>query len=310
MLLCVCTAPGYQRGAYYATHHFEHVIDSLVESIERRGGTVRLNQEVTAFSHDGERVSGVSVRDRQTDEHYEVTAQNIVCNMDPKRAASMIGETYFSDEILRKLRYEYSPSNFMIYCTVRGVDLREHGFGRWNTFHCDDDDINQAFDRMYVHHDYSRPSFAITTPGLMTPDTSDRGEGEEIMEFLTVADYAWFDELRRRGRREYVAMKREIVERIFDVMEERYIPDFRQYVNFRISGTPTTNERFCWAPEGNSYGSNMTPGNIGLGRLSSDTSLKHFYFCNASAGFPGFAGSFFNGRSLCNRLIPAERASS
>ena len=44
---------GYQRGAYYPTRHFEHVIDTLVETIRSGGGSVDLNREVTSFTRNG-----------------------------------------------------------------------------------------------------------------------------------------------------------------------------------------------------------------------------------------------------------------
>jgi all-trans-retinol 13,14-reductase len=71
---------------------------------------------------------------------------------------------------------------------------------------------------------------------------------------------------------------------------------------FCITGSPTTNERFCWCPNGNSYGSSLTPKNMGLGRLNYETSLKQFYFCNASSGYPGFAPTFWTGALLYQQL--------
>ncbi len=38
---------GYMDGAYYPTHHFEHVIESLVATIRKHGGEVQLNCRVT-----------------------------------------------------------------------------------------------------------------------------------------------------------------------------------------------------------------------------------------------------------------------
>ncbi len=294
---------GYQRGAYYPTQHFEFVIESLVASIQSHAGEVCLNQQVDSYLLEGQAVTGVQVTDKTNGEEYTVMANTVVCNADPRGAAEQIGLEHFSKGVREKLNYGYSASNFMIYCTVKGLDLKAHGFGRWNTFHCGDDDINTSFDRMYVDHVYSNPSFAITTPGLMTEDRSDRSAGEEVVEILTVADYDYFAELLTRDRRRYLKVKRQIVDSIFDVIEDNYIPNFRQHVNFKVAGTPTTNERFCWAPNGNSYGSNMTPENISLNRLSHETSLERFYFCNASSGWPGFAGSFFNGMALSNRLL-------
>ena len=245
---------------------------------------------------------GVDVRDNVSGKQEVRLAGSVICNMDPQKAAAMIGMQHFRDSVRRKLAYEYSPSNFMIYCTVAGIDLADHGFGKWNTFHSGHHDLNEAFNTMYYDHDYSNPAFAITTPGFMTDDHSDRPDGQSIVELLTVADYAYFADLLQQDKALYRKKKREVIDSILDVMEDRYIPDFRKKLVFKTGGTPTTNERYCWSPEGNSYGSNMTPGNIGLRRLTQKSSLRGLYFCNASSGFAGFTGIFWTGASLYQKL--------
>jgi phytoene dehydrogenase-like protein len=155
---------------------------------------------------------------------------------------------------------------------------------------------------MYQYHDYKFPSFAITTPTLLTTASRDCPEDCQIIEFLTVADYAYFKKLRADNPKAYRQKKQEIFDSILDVVEQHYIPNFRKHLVFNVTGSPTTNERFCWCPNGNSYGSSLTPQNMGLGRLNHETSLNHFYFCNASSGYPGFAPTFWTGALLYQRL--------
>jgi phytoene dehydrogenase-like protein len=298
---------GYTRGAYYPTRHFEHVIDSLVRVIEKNGGEVRTGHKVIEFLVEGDRVRGVVAEeiDRRgvsTGNVTEHCGADVVCNMDPRRAAEMIGLGKFSRSVRRKLDYDYSPSNFMAYCVVDGLDLRDHGFGRWNLFHTDHPDLNQVFHDMLRRGDYSRPSFAVTTPGLLTEVKGDCPEGQQIIEFLTVADYARFRDLKFSDPRAYRAKKKEVFDAILDVMERDYVPGLREHLVFSMTGSPTTNERFCWSPAGHSYGSNMTPENIGPGRLDHRTSLAHFHFCNASSGYAGFAGTIWTGCRLYERL--------
>jgi all-trans-retinol 13,14-reductase len=293
---------GYQQGAFYPKQHFEHVIESLVKVIEKNGGEVLLNQEVTHFAVKDKTVIGVKATDLVTHQTREFTGKTIICNMDPKRAAQMIGPENFSDSIRQKLNYDYSPSNYMSYCVVKDIDLRDYGFGKWNTFHTGHQDLNKAFYQMYEKHDYSNPSFAITTPTLLTEDKRDCPEGHQIVEFLTVANYEYFKNLNDTDRKAYNRKKEEILDSILDVVEKNYVPDFRKHLVFKITGSPTTNERFCWCPQGNSYGSNLTPRNMGIGRLNHKTSLKNFYFCNASSGYPGFAPTFWTGALLYQRL--------
>ena len=293
---------GYQAGAFYPTQHFEQVINSLVKVIESHGGQVLLNHEVTNFRLIDKTVTGIEAIDLTTHQTQEFTGNTVICNIDPQRAAKMIGIEKFSQKVRRKLDYEYSPSNYMVYCVVKDIDLRDYGFGKWNLFHTGDLDLNVAFERMYNLNDFSNPSFAITTPTLLTDGGRDCPEDCQIVEFLTVANYPYFKQLRESDPKAYRQKKQEILDSILDVVEKHYVPNFRKHLVFEITGSPTTNERYCWCPEGNSYGSILTPKNMGLGRLNHETSLDNFYFCNASSGYPGFAPTFWTGTLLYQRL--------
>jgi len=222
--------------------------------------------------------------------------------MDPQKAANMIGAEKLSNSIRKKLDYEYSASNFMAYCAVKDIDLQKYGFGKWNVFHTGSIDLNESFKKMYQDHDYSNPSFAICTPGFLTKEASDRPEGQQIIEFLTVADYNYFKKLKDTDKSAYKKKKKEILNTMIDTVEQNYIPGFRKHLAFKITGSPTTNERFCWCPQGNSYGSVLTPENMSIARLNHKTSLKNMYFCNASSGFAGFAGTFRTGTKLYQKL--------
>jgi all-trans-retinol 13,14-reductase len=292
---------GYQEGAFYPTQHFEQVVNALVKVIADNGGEVLLNQEVTNFVVTGKTVMGAQVIDLRTHQSREYFADQVICNIDPKKAARMIGLEKFSGGVRRKLNYDYSPSNFMAYCVVQGIDLRDYGFGKWNTFYSGDENLNVAFDRMYNHHDYTNPSFAITTPTLLA-DGGDCPADCQVIEFLTVANYQYFKQLQELSPQDYRQKKADILDAILDVVEKNYVPNFRSHLVFKITGSPTTNEHFCYCPEGNSYGSSLTPHNMGVSRLNHHTSLQNFYFCNASAGYPGFAPTFWTGALLYQRL--------
>lgn len=294
---------GYCRGAYYPTHHFEHVINSLVKVIKENDGEIIYNQKVTKFIVDKNRVVGVNTMDLKDSTLFQTYhGQHVICNFDPKHAASMIGMGKFPNSVRRKLDYDYSPSNFVAYCVVKDMDLKDFGFGRWNLFHSEQADLNKAFTAMYERADYSAPSFGVTTPGFLTNDHTDCPDGEQIIQFITVANYHYFHDLKLRDASAYRKKKKEIFDAIIKVMEKRYIPDLRKHLVFKMLGSPTTNQSFCGSPEGNSYGSNLTPENFDSKRLDHNTSLKNFYFCNASSGSPSFTGTIGTGCKLYEKL--------
>ncbi len=289
---------GYQRGAYYPEKHFEHVIKSLQKTIENNGGEILFQHQATEFLREDKNVIGVKATDLQSGKKFVFHAKATICGMDPKKAAHWIGIHHFSKALQKKLDYQYSPSNFMAYCVVRDLDLKKYGFGKWNVFHTGHKNLNDAFYQMYQENDYSNPSFAITTPTLLTSHGGDCPPGDQIVELLTVANYEHWKQLKFSDQKKYNKAKMDVLDAMINVIERDYVPDFRKHLVFKMTGSPTTNERYCWCPEGNSYGSNMTPKNIGLNRLDHKSSLNNFYFCNASSGYAGFAGTFWTGARL------------
>ena len=287
------------NGAYYPQKHFEHVVNSLVKVIKDHGGEVLLNTTVIDIKHAHQSIKEVIARDTNDPTvQTSYTAKGYICNMDPKHTAQMMGLENFSSSVRKKLDYEYSYSNYMVYGAVKDIDLRDYGFGKWNIFHTESKCLNQSFHEMYNHANYKNISFALTSPSLIVDDQTGCPEGEQLFEFLTVANYNWFKQLKYRNNRQYVLEKKAVYDRMIEIIERDYVPNFSKHVSLKVMGSPTTNESYCLSPQGNSYGANMTPKNMTIFKLNHETSFDNFYFCNASSGFAGFAKSFTNGADL------------
>ena len=294
---------GYGRGASYPAAHFDSVIEALVGVIEGAGGQVRLQSKVTRFLFDGDGVCGVRVEATDatgvgTGDFEELAAKQVICNMDPRQASELIGLERFPPRVRARLQYEYSPSSFVAYCGVKDLDLRDYGFGAWNVFHAESPDLNGAFDAMYERGDYSRVSFAMSTPTLISDAPGAAPEGHQILELLTVANHGRFIEARLDNAKAYRDSKRRVFDAMLRVIERDYVPDLRSHLTVHLTGSPTTSERFARAPAGNSYGSSMTPRQVSRKRLDHRTGVPGLWFCNASSGFAGFAGTFWTGARL------------
>lgn len=300
---------GYNNGAYYPKKHFDHVIDSLTKFIEDHGGELLRNQQVVDFILDGNSVRGVSTQtvdpktgiyDGPKQEYYGNTT---VCNFDPKLASDMIGRERFSKKLRRELDYDYSYSSFVFYGVVQDLDLAQYGFGDWNIWHCQPDH-NESFRRMYELNDYSQPYFAMNCRSLHTDDKSNCAKGNcQIFQICTVANYDYWKMLKVRSKKDYNLRKRVVLNQLLDTVEQNYVPNLREHLVFKMTGSPTTNERFVGAPKGGSYGVNLTPRNFSFSRkLGSESSLENLYFCSAAAGVGGFGGTILTGSRLYEKL--------
>lgn len=223
------------------------------------------------------------------------SAKRYVSNVDPRRTAELAGTR-------SREAYDYSCGTFTMYLAIRGLDLRDHGFGSFNVWHYPHADINRIYDDQLVRHDLSNPWLFLSTPTLHSSEPGLCPPGEQILEIATSCDYDRWARLRSGDRREYNREKKRVRETILDVLEARYVPRLRDHVVLRVAGTPVTNERYCFAPKGNAYGSALTPANVGFGRGPRRSELENLWMVNATAGFPSVAGTIGAGMRLFREL--------
>lgn len=283
---------GYNGGAFYPTKHYRYYIDRVAEFItSHRGSRILYKQEVVGIETEGRRIVGVKTKDGKF-----FSAKNVICNMDPQKAARMIGLEKFSRREQKLLNYEYSQSGVMIYLGLKNIDLKQFGFGKHNIWHCEDWDMNKMW-RDMANGDFKKPWIFISTPTLHTDEPGTAPAGHQIMEVASYCNYEPFETDKKISYQQYEARKNRIADKMLQILEQRYIPDLNKYIDVKVVGTPTSNEDWAWAPRGNAYGSTMIPKQTNS-RVKMKTSFENLYFCNATAGYAGMNGTTSNGIML------------
>jgi phytoene dehydrogenase-like protein len=290
----------YGQGAYHPIGHFKELIDGLADSIRTSpNSAIEYQTEVTQMRVDGRRLAEVRTADGRT-----FTGRTFIVNFDPRACVEMLGRERFPRWFLKQTSYDYSISSYTIYLGLRDLDLREHGFGSFNVWHYPNLDINGTYRRQTVDGDLSDPCLFLSTPTLHEGCRNDEAcpPGEQILEIVTVCDYERFRSLKNQDHSAYHRRKKEITDRILEIVERHYVPGLREHIAIKVSGSPTTNERYLWAPQGNIYGSAMTPANVDFGRLKFRTPLENLYFTGASAEFPSIGATVVGGSRLYTHL--------
>jgi all-trans-retinol 13,14-reductase len=301
LLLHAALVCGYDRGAYYPQKHYFHFVDTIADAIRTRPGcALLLEHEVARIEVARGRAAAVITTDGK-----RFTAKRVISNVDPQRTAALMTPGWQrSDADRRRLDYHYSSGTFTMYLALRGLDLRDHGFGSFNVWHYPHADLERIYDDQLLRDDLSDPWLFLSTPTLHSPAPGLCPPGHQILEIATSCDHARWSRLRQVDRRAYNRAKKRVRETILDLLEARYVPRLRDHLALRVCGTPSTNERFCRAPGGNSYGAALTPRQVGLGRGPYQTSLDNLWMVNATAGFPSVAGTIAAGMRL-HRMLAA-----
>lgn len=290
---------GYNTGAYYPTKHFKHYTETLAKFIQEHDGChIYYETPVTKIdtSEDNQAITGVHTEDGKS-----FTAKQYICNADPQLISKMIGRDKFPSKYLPALSYEYAPAGMMMYLGLKDIDLKKYGFGSFNIWHQTQWDMNKAW-KEQLEDNFENPWFFISTPTLHSDYPGTAPEGGHIMEIATLASYHTFKEAYDKSEKDYNIKKKQLADRLLDLVEEYYVPDLRKHIAVKVVGTSLTNEAYVRAPEGNAYGSALTPSQIGLKRLKSDTPWSNFFWCNASSGFAGVHGTTSTGVNLYMKL--------
>lgn len=308
LLIYAALVSSYSDGAYYPTEHFKTFIDAVASSITSSPGcAIFYNTEVRSARVERGRIAAVTTADNR-----EVRGATFICNADPKWFVSAVGTEHFPGAFRDRVAYDYSASSFSLYLGVRGIDLREHGFGNWNVWHYPSLDINAAYAAQHDHDNLDDPWLFMSTPTLCSPNARARHapDGEQILELITTTAFTPYDERLASDRKRYTRRKVAIRDRMIDTVERHYVPNLRKHLVMKVAGTPTTNRRYLWAPQGNIYGSALTPANVSARRLKARSSIENLFFTGASAGWPSIGGTVGAGIRLFTDLTGRPVTSS
>lgn len=291
----------YADGAYYPRHHFKQLVDTIVEAIATGGGMVKLETPVEQINVQ----DGVVQNIQAGGICYEAT-NAYISDLDPKLTVQLMGHGagLSQKERDRLTNYEYSASAFNIYL---GLDERfnpsRYGIGNWNIWYYPNSDLNQSY-KQQLAGNLEHPWIFLSCPTMKSFEPGMAPPGHHVLEIATVCTYEDFQSLQASDPQAYKAKKRRVYQQIMESVRD-LVPDIDRYIRMKLYGTPTTSEHFLGQPQGNIYGANLIPDQVGLNRLGYLTELSNLYLVGASAGYPSVPGVIGNGMDVVE-LITGE----
>ncbi|QLE55991.1 NAD(P)/FAD-dependent oxidoreductase [Nostoc sp. TCL26-01] len=284
----------YSEGAYYPKHHFQHLVDTIVDVITAGGGVIAYATTVNHIQ-----VSKGKVHSVIADGKIYRATKAYISDLDPKLTVQLMhdGEAISHRESRRLTSYEYSTSAFNIYL---GLDSRfepqRYDIGNWNVWYYPTGDLNRGYQQQ-LQGDFSHPWIFLSCPTMKSPEPGMAPPGHHILEIATICPYEPFEHLYKNDAAAYKAKKKEVYQQIMQTVRE-LVPDIDHYIRMKVYGTPTTTEFYLGQPQGNIYGAKLVPQQVGLNRLGYTTELPNLFLVGASAGYPGVPGVIGNGMNV------------
>jgi prolycopene isomerase len=241
-------------GTYYCRGTFQALADALVAALERRGGELTLRSPVRRILVEGGRAAGVVLENGQ-----RIAAHRVISNADARQTIEeLVGGEHFPRRYRQRLgAASVSTSAFVVYAAT-SLDLSRSELAH-ESFLYDGPGHDAAFSS---GRDGVPSWLSITAPSLLDPALAPVGEHALILTTLVDARAA------ARWRDAKGAFVAGLLARA-----ERRLPGLAAALRFAEGATPRSFERYTRNADGALYGFDVTPGQVGPGRLDNETPL-------------------------------------
>lgn len=301
----------YLHGGYYPNGSASQIAKSLLPLIERNGGEIILNHEVTEVIIENNKATGVIVSDLRKKMIKKLFANIIISDIGAYNTYVHLLKNSIQAEAnqqsVKKL-YQKAPltTNVTVYLGLKD-DPRKLGFTGGNHWIYSDYDHDAIFrkrgtwlDSEEVHGAY------LSFPSLK--DSEHKGSHTaEIIAFCGYNEFMKYKKLpwKKRGE-EYMKLKEGISTRLINFIN-RFYPGFENLIEYIEVSTPLTNEFFSSHPLGTIYGIPCIPERFNdqeAAFTSPKTPVENFYLTGVDVSSPGIAGAVMGGLAAVTAIEP------
>ncbi|MFZ2171266.1 MAG: NAD(P)/FAD-dependent oxidoreductase [Methylococcaceae bacterium] len=245
-------------GAYYCKGGFQQLANTLVKGLRQNGGEIRFRSPVEKILIENERVDGVIVKGQR------LSAPVVISNADIRfTVCEMIGEHYFPSRFIQRIKkMQHSLSIFVVYIAT-DIDLSTLNMAHESFCYSDfNHDRNFACTR-----NGEITWISITAPTLVNPELAP--DGQHLLMLTTLLPYQ-VAESWQQAKAGYMESMLKIA--------GRYISGLENHILFIEGGSPATMLRYTHNYQGSAYGWDVSPAQVGPGRIQNQSPVKGLYF--------------------------------
>lgn len=295
----------YFHGGFYPKGGGGAIVKAMLGGIIKHGGEIVTGQKVKRILLEGNKkftATGIELENGK-----QILAKRIISNADPgKTFLEMVASQYLSHKLLSKLKTTtYSISSLILFLVVN-MDVRKAGLDTGNIWVVNGKgvDEDQNFENL-INEDFDSemgfPSFFISCTTLKDPTHFD-GQNH-ILEVIAFTGYKRFKPFEnKRNSAEYLALKEKITGKFITSLE-KIIPGIGKSIVAKELATPLTNEFYVNSTEGNIYGTEKSPHQIGLHGFKPETEIRNLYLCGASVMGHGISGASYSGVQTASKIL-------
>ena len=259
---CAMLSSYLDEGAFYCKGTFQNFVSALVSALQTKGGELMLRTRVERIMVKDGITTGVKLENGEI-----IRASIVISNADATQTfVEMVGEEKLPRAYMGKLhKMKPSLSAFVVFLAT-DLDLSSLE-ARHEMFYYNSWDHERAYESI-LRGEISSPSsnFILNVPTLTDPSLAPKGQ--HLMTATTLVPY----DIANSWREEKQSFGDKLVQQV-----ESKVPGLKGRILMMEGATPRTMERYTLNLTGSIYGWEVSPPQVGPGRLGHRTPIKGLY---------------------------------
>jgi len=281
----------YFDGASYPVGGASRIAETIAPIIERSGGKVVVNGEVSEILVKNGKAAGVRMADGRklhaplviSDAGARNTFQHLLPGPQP---------------VLEELdKISASMAHLSLYVGMKH-SAAELGLTGTNLWVCPSFNHDANTERFLKDPSAEFPLLFISFPSAKDSEFAQKYPGRATIEVVTLASYDWFTRWentcwKKRGA-DYDQFKRELADRLQRELE-KHVPAVRGKIDYAELSTPLSTRHFMNYERGEAYGLAATPERFRVRALTPHTPMKNLFLTGQDVTSLGVTGALFGG---------------
>ncbi len=293
----------YLRGAGYPVGGASRIAETILPVIERSGGEVVTNANVTEIIIENGKATGVRLEDGR-----ELRAPTVVSNagvintfehLVPEETAAGLGFSKKAREIGNSI------AHLSLYIGLK-EPTEALGLEKTNLWVYRDHRHEENFAAFRNDINAPLPVVYLSFPSAKDPDFERRFPGRSTIEAITLGPYEpfakWASTRWKKRGDEYDELKASLSERLLDTLYAQ-VPATRGKIDVAELSTPLTTTNFAAHQEGAIYGLAHGPARFEARWLRPRTPIKGLYLTGADVVSAGLMGALMGGMSCSSAVL-------
>ncbi len=292
----------YLEGGNYPVGGASEIYKTIVETIEKNGGTLALKAEVQEICIEKNKVNGVKLTNGDM-----LYAPVVVSNAGARNTFSKLVAPSVYDQKL-KTKLEEIKASVAHLCLYIGLDqsdatlnLPKYNYWLYNTY-----DFDSSYTDFLNNPTLDLPLAYISFPSAKDPNWSKTLPNKSTIQVICAASYDWVKQWentkwQKRGG-EYEDFKDYFKEKLLERVLQ-LVPQIKGHIIECELSTPLSTKHFSNYQQGEIYGLEHTPKRFRLNELRVHTPIHGLYLTGQDIISVGIGGALFSGVLAASSIL-------